>query len=67
METRLPITQTTTIDTAFRGYAKSFTIRVLNSRDPLEQLRLTRVGLKVRIEKEQEALRGIKFKVVLLT
>ena len=56
METRLPITQTMR-DRIFRGNAKSLDVKILNSRDPIEQLRLTRVGVKVRVEKELRNLR----------
>ena len=69
METRLPITQTTMRDKAFRGYEKSLAVKVLNSTDPIEQLKLTRVGVKVRVEKELRNLRrggGVKFKETLV-
>ena len=53
-------------DSAFRGYGKSLDVKILNSRDPIEQLRLTKIGLKVRVEEELRNSRGFKFKETLV-
>ena len=46
---------------AFRGYAKSFYVRVLNIIDPMEQLRLTRDIVRHRLAIELDKNGGLKF------
>ena len=67
MERVFPITQTS-LRSVFRdGIGKVFDVRILNSVDLIEQLRLSTPAIVARLKKELRDLRGLKFRMTIAT
>ena len=65
LKRRFHITQTSTKKFFKDGISKVFNVRVLNSGDLVEQLRLARPAVIVRLNKELRRLRGQKFRTTI--
>ena len=65
LEHSFPITLTSLEEVFQNGEAKTYDVRVLNSKDIVEQLRLTTPAIILRLKKELATIGGLKFKMTL--
>ena len=61
LEGAIPIIHTRQREEAFRGYTKSFYVRILDSSDPIVQLRRSRDIVRHRLVEELNKIGGLKF------
>ena len=59
--TPAPRTQINQVDKALKGYTKSYAISIMNTKDPLLQLQITRKAVEYHIIKTLPSMKGIKF------